>query len=358
MLGIMPHTNRQLRDASNEFHFAVATSGFNAVTNKFLISTLHSTLEFLKKGEIQMVKFPDFFTEGYKYKWDKDIYHYLDAVAAMNPTEKLRGVCHRVVRNIVKLNNVKDEAELILKINEMIISLKNTYDGGKNPENIQKLKGKIREMEEELVWAHFGVPVSNVHHLNLGFYTSKGLSSKPDRDRDVEPILNEFRKYKPTVISLAMDPEGSGPDTHYKVLQAIAAAVQEWKKEADTSNVRIVGYRNVWFRYHPADTEVIVPVSLNSLFILDQSFENSYLTQVDASYPSYQHDGKFSHLTQRVWVEQLKQIQLLLGKDFFYLHEKPLVRATHGLIYFREMSVDQFIRQAQELEKSIEGLPI
>ncbi len=38
-------------------------------------------------------------------------------------------------------------------------------------------------------------------------------------------------KYKPTVISLAMDPCGSGPDTHYKVLQAIAAAVEEWKKE-------------------------------------------------------------------------------------------------------------------------------
>ena len=124
----------------------------------------------------------------------------------------------------------------------------------------------------------------------------------------------EFRKYKPTRISLAMDPEGSGPDTHYKVLKSIAAAVKEWKKEEDLSKVRVIGYRNVWFRYHPADTEVVVPVSLNALAILDSSFTDCYLSQVDASFPSYQLDGKFSKLTQRIWVEQLKQIQFFIGK--------------------------------------------
>ena len=69
-------------------------------------------------------------------------------------------------------------------------------------------------MEEELVWAHFGVPVKNVHHLRLGFYQGDTFTEQPDDKRDVLPILEEFRKYKPTVISLAMDPEGSGPETH------------------------------------------------------------------------------------------------------------------------------------------------
>jgi glucosamine-6-phosphate deaminase len=114
----------------------------------------------------------------------------------------------------------------------------------------------------------------------------------------------------------------------------------------------------VWFRYHPADVEVIAPVSLNALAILDSSFTQCYLSQVNASFPSYQLDGKFSQLTQRTWVEQLKQIQLLLGKNFFYQHEKPLVRATHGLIYFKELSVSQFLQQADELEKSMEGFSL
>lgn len=358
MLGIMPHTNRQLRDASNKFHFSVLTSGFTAVINQYVIDLLDETLNLISDAKIEMIKFPDFFEEGYKYKWDKDIYHYLDNVAANNEDEKRRGVCHRVVRALVEIYTIKNEEELLTTIFGILDNLKNSYDGSKNPPEIQKLKGMIREMEEELVWAHFGVPVSNVRHLRLGFYQGETFTEQPDAKRDVFPILEDFRKYKPTVISLAMDPEGSGPDTHYKVLKAIAAAVKEWKREEDLSKVRIIGYRNVWFRYHPADTEVIAPVSLNALSILESSFTQCYLSQVNASFPSYQLDGKFSQLTQRVWVEQLKQIQLLLGKNFFYQHEKPLVRATHGLIYFRELSVDQFLKQAEDLEKSMEGFSI
>jgi glucosamine-6-phosphate deaminase len=358
MLGIMPHINRELRDASNVFHFAVLTAGFNAVTNQYVISLVTDTLKLIDQGRIEMIRFPDFFEEGYKYKWDKDVYHYLDHVAANNEDEKRRGVCHRVVRAIVEIRGVKNEEELKAALEQILETLRNSYDGEKNPKEIQQLKGMIREMEEELVWAHFGVMVKNVHHLRLGFYQGNIFSEQPNFDRDILPILNEFRAHKPTVISLAMDPEGSGPDTHYKVLKAIAAAVKAWKQEEDLSKLRIIGYRNVWFRYHPADTEVIVPVSINALSILDSSFTQCYLSQVDAPFPSYQLDGKFSQVTQRVWVEQLKQIQLLLGKNFFYQHEKPLVRATHGLIYFRELNVDQFLKQAEELEKSMEGIGI
>ncbi len=358
MLGIMPHINRQLRDASSEFHFSVLTSGFTAVINQYVVDLLTESLNLISDGKIEMIKFPDFFDEGYKYKWDKDIYHYLDNVAANNEEEKRRGVCHRVIRALVQIWEIKNEKQLISTIIEILDNLKNSYDGSKNPPKIQKLKGMIREMEEELVWAHFGVPVKNVHHLRLGFYQGDIFTEQPDDKRDVLPILEEFRKYKPTVISLAMDPEGSGPDTHYKVLKAIAAAVKEWEKEEDLSKLRVIGYRNVWFRYHPADAEVIAPVSLNALAILDSSFTQCYLSQVNASFPSYQLDGKFSELTQRVWVEQLKQIQLLLGKNFFYQHEKPLVRATHGLLYFKELSVAEFLKQADELEKSMEGVAI
>lgn len=351
MLGIMPSTNRQSRDASNEMHFSVLTSGSNAVTNTFLYDALVDTKDLLNHGKIEMVNFPDFFKDGYKYKWDKDIYHYLDSIAAQNEEEKRRGVCHRIVRALVTIWKVKNQDELRDAIYEVLSVLKNSYDGSINPPKVQQLKGMIREFEEELVWAHYGIMVKNVHHLHLGFY--RGQSSY---ENDVLPILEDFRKYKPTVISLAMDPQGSGPDTHYKVLQAIARAVEAWNKEEDLSNLRIVGYRNVWFRYNPWDVEVIVPVSLNSLATLEKSFKECYITQVNASFPSYQLDGAFSDLTQRVWVEQHNQIQLLLGKNYFYQNESPLLRATHGVIYHRELNVDQFLEEAFKLEKSTEGL--
>ncbi|WP_321370252.1 glucosamine-6-phosphate isomerase [uncultured Draconibacterium sp.] len=351
MLGIMPSTNRQSRDASNELHFSVATSGFTAVTNTFLYNLLVDTKDLMNQGKIEMINFPDFFKDGYKYKWDKDIYHYLDNIAAQDEEEKRRGVCHRVVRALVSIWGINNEEELRETIFEVLTSLKNTYDGGKNPPKIQKLKGMIREFEEELVWAHYGIMVKNVHHLRLGFY-----SGESNYDKDILPILEDFRKYKPTVISLAMDPQGSGPDTHYKVLMAIAKAVEDWSKEEDLSNLRIVGYRNVWFKYNPWDVEVIVPVSLNSLATLGKSFSECYITQVNASFPSYQLDGKFSDLTQRVWFDQHKQIQLLLGKNFFYQNESPLLRATHGVIYHRELTVEQFLEEAQKLGKAMENI--
>ena len=63
----------------------------------------------------------------------------------------------------------------------------------------------------------------------------------------------------------------------------------------------------MWYRFHPAEANRIVPVSLNAMGVMDDAFTNSYLSQVDASFPSYQLDGKFSDLTKRIWVEQLKQ---------------------------------------------------
>lgn len=355
MFGIMPYINRQVRVPSNTLYFSVLTSGFTSVNNSFVINYLKETLNLLAVNQIQMVNYPDFFESGYKHKRYKDVHHYLDNIAANNLSEKIRGVCHRLVRNIVEIWNVKSVDELVEIIENVQQELEDSYDGSINPPRIQKLKGMIREFEEELVWGHYGVPVDNVHHLRLGFYKGAIFTEQPDRSRDVMPILEEFRTLKPTVISLVTDPEGSGPDTHYKVLQAIAEAVRLWSQEEDLSHLKILGYRNVWFRYQPSDVDMIVPVSTNAMAILNEAFEECYLSQVNASFPSYELDGKFSTLTQKRWVEQMRQIQLLLGKNFFYENNNTLLRATHGLIYIKEMNVEEFLTATSELEELMEG---
>lgn len=355
MLGIMPYTNRQLRNATNSIHFSVMTSGFTAVTNHFLIKIIEDTLQLIEKEEIQMIYYDDFFKKGYLFKWDKDVYHFLDNVAQNNEHEKRRGLCHRVVRAVVVIYGSADRFELNKALRDVINNLKSSYDGSINPIEIQKLKGMLREFEEELVWAYYGVPVKNVHHLRLGFYKGEIFTENPEKNRDMVPILEQLRLIKPTIISLALDPEGSGPDTHYKVLQAIAGAVVEWSRETDLKNLRILGYRNVWYKFHPADADIIVPVSLNSLAVLDKSFHESYLSQVNASFPSFEYDGTFSELTRKIWVKQLKLIQLLLGKNFFYENEKALLRATHGLLFIKEMKVDEFVEIAKNLKKLSEG---
>lgn len=355
LLGILPYISHHIQEESNKFHFAVLTSGFNAVTNTFVINCLNESKSLLDKEDIQMVKYPDFFESGYKFKWDKDIYHYVTNLAAGDKYQLVRGLCHRVIRSLTEIYEVKDENDLRDRINEVLTILKHSYDGEKNPPAVQKLKGMIREFEEELVWAHYGVPVKDISHNRLGFYKGDIFTEQPEKGRDVEPLLKMLKDVNPTVLSLAFDPEGSGPDTHYKVLQATAEAIREWKKEKDLSGLRIWGYRNVWFKFTPDEANVIVPVSLGEMASMDRIFENCYLSQVDASFPSYELNGKFSSLSQKIWVDQLKTVQLLLGKDYFYQNKNPKIRAAHGLIFVNEMSVDEFLVHARELEKSTEG---
>jgi glucosamine-6-phosphate deaminase len=355
MLGIFPCIIPTLREASNRFRFTVCTSGFTAVTNDMLQNFLQETLQHIEQDKVKMIEYPDFFEKGYKYKFDKDVSHYLDKIAAKDEPGKLRGVCHRIIRVMVDVYNLKSRRELTDQIEKNIELLKSSYSGEKNPPDIQKLKGMIREFEEELVWAHYGVKVQDIRHLRLGFYTGDIFTPQPNTKRDVEPILEMLRQVRPTVVSMAYDPEGSGPDTHYKVLKALAQALRIWKQEEDLSNLRIVGYRNVWFRFHPSEANVFTPVSLNSMAVLEKSFKDCYISQVNASFPSYELDGPFSDLSQHIWVEQFKRVQLILGKDYFYENESPKIRATHGMIFHKEMKLDEFLIHASELEKSMEG---
>ena len=367
MLGIMPLISRQLREPTNEVHFAIMTSGYHSVTDTFLQEALQDTLDYLHQGRIQMVRYPDFFDQGYRFKQEKDIHHYLDNVARKNPDEMRRGFCHRILRDAVGLWGLKSVDDIESRFQEEIENLKERK--ANNPE-IQKLKGQVREFEEELVWAYAGTSLSHIHHLRLGLYEDGAKAPEPvegptidksalrqaqgpNYSRDVVPILNQLRELKPTVITVAIDWEGLGPNTHYKVMQSIAEAVRLWNEEADLKNLRIIGYRNVWSTFHPAEANIYVPVSLNAFAVFDKAFKDSYLTQVKAEFPNPDFDGPFSELAESIWVKQYKDVQLILGKNFFYENAHPLVRATHGLVFLKEMTVKEFVAMAKAMRSKV-----
>ena len=344
MLGIMPFINRQLRSPYNQVHFAIMTSGYHSVTDKFLLEAL--------------VRYPDFFEKGYRLRQEKDVHHYLDNVARKNPDEMRRGFCHRILRDAVGLWHLKSVEELEVRFEKEIDALRK---GLPNSQEIQQLKGQIREFEEELVWAYTGTALDHIHHLRLGLYNDAKVPEpvpepvegregpslwSPNLDRDVAPILEQLRALKPTVITVAMDSVGLGPNTHYKVMRSIAKAVRLWSEETDLRRLRIFGYRNVWSTYHPAEANVYVPVSLNAMAVFEKAFKDSYLTQVKAEFPNPDFDGPFSELAESIWVKQYKDIQLILGKDFFFENTHPLVRATHGLLFLKQMNAEEFLAEA------------
>ena len=82
-------------------------------------------------------------------------------------------------------------------------------------------------------------------------------------DQDVPPIVTELQRIDPDVITVAFDPEASGPDTHYKVMQALAEAIRVHLDRTSKPDLKIWGYRNVWFRFDPSEANLFVPTTMS-----------------------------------------------------------------------------------------------
>lgn len=354
-LGYLPYITHLVRDASNQHYFVTMTSGFTAVTNSYMLGLLEDLKYYLGQPDFTSRFTQRYFDPEFKEGKDRDIHLYLDGLAEHSKTIRKEAVSRRLLRNMIEIYEEDNITYLKDRVDELINYFKTQYPGKKDIPHVQKLKGMMREWEEELVWAFFGFNTSFVKHMRLGFYQGDIFTENPEMDRDVVPILNLLKQIKPTIVTVALDPEGSGPDTHYKVLQATAEALKLYEKETGINDIKVWGYRNVWYRFHPAEANVFIPVSLNSMAIMENTFLNSYGSQRAASFPSWEYDGPFSRLAQRIQVEQYQTIRLCLGKDYFLKHPYPRVQAAYGMVYLKELTLQEFYAHSSELRKATEN---
>lgn len=339
-LAYFPAIHHLVRSDKNINHFVYCTSGFTAVTNMYLHSVLEATAAFLDGDEIQQKAGESnlFDLAGGNY----DITGYLNGIAQQNKELQLFNIAGRMVRRVAAhLGTVQYEVitDFIQQINNIILQLE---PGSREPEEIHLAKGWVREFEAELAWAHFGLREENVHHLRLKFYTDDIFPEYPNYEEDVLPILQLMERLKPDIITLAIDPEGSGPDTHYKSLMAISAAIDEYVKSSKRTDLRIWGYRNVWSRFSLDEVNTVIPVSLNSMAVLHNMFNTCFLSQKSASFPSYEFEGTFSELAQTIWVKQFNDLRKMLGDDFFYHNPSRMLNRSYGAIYIKDMSYAEF----------------
>jgi glucosamine-6-phosphate deaminase len=354
MLGYLPHIYHLVRDPTNKHYFANLTSGFTAVSNGFVRTVLEKLQRHLETPGFGALHKGGYFTS--RQTRMEDVYLYLDGFAAKNEDMVEEAEARRMLRNMIEVYRSSDMKVLRLRVRELIEYFQTQYPGAKDPPDVQTLKGTIREFEVELLWAYFGIDASHVFALRLGFYKGDIFSEEPEVDRDVLPVYQLIKKLKPNVVSVAFDPEGSGPDTHYKVLQAMAEALRMYEQESGDHSLRVWGYRNVWYRYRPSEADLIIPVSLNSLSLLHTAFMNCFGSQAAASFPSYEHDGPFSELAQKIQVEQYRMMKTCLGKEFFLSQDAhPRLRAARGMIFLREMELPEFYEKVRELKKLTEA---
>ncbi len=355
MLGYLPYIVRHVRDASNTHYFACLTSGFTAVTNAFMMNQLECLNRFIDSEVFALLTDDGYFKPNNGVGRNRDVWQYLDGVASDNQDMKDEGVARRLLRNLMVIYNEYDINNIKNRITELMHYFQTQYPGKKDTEHIQRLKGMAREWEAECLWGYFGWKCENVLHLRLGFYTGDIFTEEPTVERDIVPIVKTLDTVQPDVVGVALDPEGSGPDTHYKVLQAIAEALHRYEEKTGRSDIKIWGYRNVWYRFHPSEANIYVPVSLNMFAVMQSAFMNTFISQKDASFPSYEHDGPFSELAQKIQVEQYQKVKICLGKEWFYENPSALIRATRGLVFLKELTLEQFYQSSINLKKLLEN---
>merc|ERR1711937_552892 len=220
-----------------------------------------------------------------------------DGIAASDDELRDEGAARRLVWNLCDVFGdvaTLDGAKLHARVQHLRQYFQGQYAGQRDSTDVQTLKGSCREFEAECVWGFIGWQIPNISHLRLGFYTADIFAPEPTHSRDVKPISELLKKVNPGVVTVALDPEASGPDTHYKVLQAVTAAVkQHVVTDGCTPNMTIWGYRNVWFRFEPHEVSTIIPVSLQTIAVLNQMFLSSFESQRDAEFPAYEIQGPF-----------------------------------------------------------------
>lgn len=317
----------------NDNLFIYLTSGFNAVTDQFI----KERVQYLVESEIS----DDIFQISYADLMKKMV----DAAHFLNSKELIAAESILIARQIALINGFDDSQKIKEYAEQLLTSyFPNKIPGEKDSKEMQLLKGAVRESEEDRHMMLHGVAQERVLHLRSNFYTGDYFNPLPTIENDAIPLLQQFEEYQPDVVTVTIDPEGTGPDTHYKVLQVVNQALQMFDK-----NTRVWGYRNVWYQFEIEEATMIFPVNELQMVDLHNYFMDCYTTQKDASFPALEYDGPFSEYAVIKQREQLNELKMLLGSDFFEKNQNSCIENACGLLFIREMSKEQLLKEISAL---------
>lgn len=331
MLSYYTYIQRMLHCTTNLFLFV--TSGFNSVTNRYMLGILKGIDRlFIAKHEDAI----------FKDSYESILQKFVQAFAEKNAAQQ------KIIERIIMARNIKDiyEAYSPQVLDEIVQWLwygyfPHVYPGKKDTLHVQMLKGAMRESEEDRTWSISGVPLSRIVHLRSRFYTGDYFTPQPTIHADARPIASFLQAYMPDIITVALDPEGTGPDTHYKVMQVVAEALRMYQGNKET--MQIWGYRNVWHRFMPHEATHMIIIKEEEIENMEQVFLACFSTQKSASFPAIHFDGPFSELMRKQLHEQYEMLQTLLGKDHHLLQKGA------GCIFLQAMNCDEFLHRAKRL---------
>ncbi|MCF6192058.1 MAG: glucosamine-6-phosphate deaminase, partial [Candidatus Hydrothermae bacterium] len=127
LLGYLPLAVRHIRDASNQHHFAYLTSGFTAVTNTYARDLLLKLRSFLERNTFDRLWAEGYFAPGNRLGRNRDVWQYLDGVAAQDLWMMAEGEARRMLRNLVELYALGSLEAVQQRIRELVDYFELTY---------------------------------------------------------------------------------------------------------------------------------------------------------------------------------------------------------------------------------------
>lgn len=312
----------------NTNHFAYVTSGFNSVADdylRYILEFVQSDLEVMKKNIFNLSK-PAVLKDFLKAFTVRQT-----PVLEMAEVVLAAQLMHRVY---------KDKGTLEEQVAHITAYLDAKYPGQSDDALMKEFKALIRESEAERMLHVLSIAQDSIAHLRCAFYHEQGLTQEQAFDKDVAAFLAYLNRVKPDIITVIMDPEGTGPDTHYKSLLVIAQALRLYE-----GPVQVFGYRNIWHTFTLDEVTDVVLVAQEEMRVMKYTFMSCFASQKDPEFPSVHYNGPFCDLAEIIQKRQLKEVKQYIQASYISglaQYDSPVV----GAIYLKKMSKEQFVARA------------
>src|SRR5690606_9824556 len=138
--------------------------------------------------------------------------------------------------------------------------LRKKQPGQADSPRITAIKGLIRRGEARAACRESGVPMENLHFLDMPFYETGTIKKNPISEADVQLIVDLLQQLQPHQIYAAgdlSDPHG----THRVCLDAIFRAIDRLKDQPWMKQCEVWLYRGAWQEWEPDRIDMAVPLS-------------------------------------------------------------------------------------------------
>lgn len=142
--------------------------------------------------------------------------------------------------------------------------LKNKQPGQVDSDEVQQLKGMIRRGEARAAGRSCGVPMDQLHFMDMPFYETGTVRKKPLGEEDIQITADLLNKIKPHQVYAAgdlSDPHG----THRTCLAAVFEAMHRCADKDWYERCKLWLYRGAWQEWEPERIEMAVPLSPGEL---------------------------------------------------------------------------------------------